>query len=54
LKACAPGVVVAQLAASDANTAGVVLNPTAAGAGQPLEGPSLAALGCGFVGRLQF
>jgi hypothetical protein len=48
-----PGVSAAQMAVSDPKTAGLVLNPTAAGAGQPVERDAIATIAAGFVGRLQ-
>jgi tetratricopeptide (TPR) repeat protein len=48
-----PGVSAARMANGDPKTAGLVLNPTAAGAGQPIERDMVAALAQGFVGRLR-
>ena len=48
-----PGISAARMVMSDPKTAGLVLNPTAAGAGQPVERDRVGAMARGFVGRLQ-
>lgn len=48
-----PGISAARMVMSDPKTAGLVLNPTAAGAGQPVERDMVGAIAQGFVGRLQ-